>query len=135
MDWSQTWPSQPPAPSAARTNSSEAVVTVGLRELMCSVSVPACGAAGGLDQGDLAVAGIDGADRTRAQRLRLERDDPRANAAEAADAVADMAADVEGELAGLEEARIERVHGGVARRVAVVDVAASARDRRTLDRA
>ena len=51
---SQTWPSQPPAPSAALTKSVEAVVTVGLAELMCSVERAGLGAAGGFDQRDVA---------------------------------------------------------------------------------
>ena len=41
MASSQAWPSQPPAPSAAATNSAEAVETVGLAELIRSVTVPA----------------------------------------------------------------------------------------------
>jgi hypothetical protein len=38
---SQSWPSQPPAPSAARMKSAEAVETVGLAELIRKASLPA----------------------------------------------------------------------------------------------
>ena len=54
--------------------------------------------------------------RPRRPGLRLERDHPRAEAAEGGDAVADMGADVEGEIAGATKRRIERVHGAVAAR-------------------
>ena len=46
---------------------------------------------------------MDQPDDARRPRLRLERDDARAEAAEGRDAVADMGADVEGEIAGSEE--------------------------------
>ena len=42
-------------------------------------------------------------------RLRLDCDDARAEAAEAGGAVADMRADIEGEITGIEEAAIERI--------------------------
>ena len=68
------------------------------------------------------VGGVERADDAGAIGLRLEGDDAGAAAAERADAVADVGADVEGELAGLHEAGVERVHGRVARGIAVVDV-------------
>ena len=49
-------------------------------------------------------------------RLRLDRDHARAEAAEARDAVADMRADIEGEIAGMDELAIEPVHRRAARR-------------------
>ena len=87
---SHTWPSQPPAPSAAATNSAEAVETVGLAELIAQRQRAGALAAGRLDQRHAVVAGVDRPDRARAQRLRLQRHHPRAEAAEAADAVADV---------------------------------------------
>ena len=119
---SQTWPSQPPAPSAAATKSREAVVTVGLAELTRSVTVPALLPAGRLEQRHAVVAGIDRPDGARAQRLRLQRHHARAEPAEAAGAVADMGADVEGEVARAQEAGVQRIHRRIPRRVAIVDV-------------
>ena len=55
------------------------------------------------------------------RRLRLDRDHARAEAAEGGDAVADMRADVEDEIAGRDEAAVEPVHGGAVRAVAVID--------------
>ena len=115
--------------------SADAVETVGLAELMRSVSCAGRCAAGRLDQRHAVVARIDRADGARAQRLRLQRHHARAEPAEAADAVADMAADVEGEIARPHEARVQRIHRRIARRIAVVDVERAAqrgerRDRR-----
>jgi hypothetical protein len=53
--------------------------------------------------------------------LRLDGDDPRAEAAERGDAVADVAANVEHEVAGAGEARIAPVERAAPPPVAVVD--------------
>jgi hypothetical protein len=53
--------------------------------------------------------------------LRLDGDDPRAQAAERGDAVADMAANVEDEVAGADEARIVPVERAAPPPVAVID--------------
>ena len=53
--------------------------------------------------------------------LRLERDHACAEAAEGGDPIAHMGADIEGEVAGLEEAGIERIHRALACIVAVID--------------
>ena len=60
------------------------------------------------DERDRRIAAVDEAQDPGRARLRLERDDAGAEAPEGRDAVADMGADVEGEIAGLQEARIER---------------------------
>ena len=55
--------------------------------------------AGGHDEGDTRIAKIESADDLGTERLRLQRHHPRAEPTEGADAVADVAADVEGEAA------------------------------------
>ena len=77
---------------------------------------------GGLQQDHRGVAAVDQPDRPRRPGLRLEGDDTGAEAAEGGDAVADMGADVEGEIAGFDETGIERVHGAVADGIAIVDL-------------
>ena len=78
-------------------------------------------AAGGLDQRDLRVAAMDQPQRTRRPRLRFERDHMRTKPTEAGDAVADMRADVEGEVAPLQKPAVESVHRRMAGLVAVID--------------
>src|SRR4051812_19020804 len=118
MASSQTWPSHPADPSAARMKSGDAVETVGLALLTWSVSVPSVAPAAACSR-IRGVAAVDQPDRPRRPGLRLEGDDAGAEAAEGGDAVADMGADVEGEIAGFDEAAIERVHGAVADRIAI----------------
>ena len=120
MVWSHTWPSQPPAPSAALMKSAEAVDTVGLAELIRSVSLPDGRAARRFNQRHVGITGIDLADGTRAQRLRFQRDHARTEPAKTADAVADVGADVESKVARPDEAGVERIHRRIARRIAVV---------------
>src|SRR5262249_30039192 len=79
-------------------------------------------AARGLDEPHAAVATVEDADRARAERLRLQRHHTGTEPTEAADAIADVRADVVRQGAGRHEARIERIHRGIAGRVAVVDV-------------
>src|SRR5712691_886476 len=55
------------------------------------------------------------------QRLRLDGDDARAEPPECGDAVADVRADVEHQIAGLDESCIEAIHRGVALPAAVID--------------
>ena len=81
---------------------------------------PARGGAGGLaEQGDVAgqVAGEEGVE----QRLRLQRHDAGAGGDEGAAAVADMRADVEGEIAGGDDAAVEGGEAGDAPRAGAVD--------------
>src|SRR5262245_20250192 len=59
---------------------------------------------------DRAVAAIEQAQGFDQRRLRLDRDDARAEAAERRDAVTDMGADVEDEIARPDETAIQPVH-------------------------
>ena len=100
----QRWPSQPGAPSAASMKHREAVETVGLSILSFSSIVPSLRADRDRLDGDGAVAAVEQLERLDQRRLRLDRDHPRAEPAERRDAVADMRADVEHEIAALDEA-------------------------------
>jgi len=79
-------------------------------------------AARGLDQLHVAVGAVERADHARAVRLGLESDDASAQPAEGRDAVADVGADVEGEIAGPDKASVQPVHRRLARGIAVVDL-------------
>ena len=70
---------------------------------------------------DRAIAAVEELERPDQGRLRLDRDHPGAEPAECGNAVADMRADVEHQIAALDEAAIEPVHGGAALAVAVID--------------
>ena len=122
MVWSHTWPSQPPAPSAARDEIGRGGGDGGIGRVDPQRQL--AGLAPHADSTSVTslIARVDRADRARAQRLRLQRHHARAETAKAADAVADVAADVEGEIAGADEAGIQRIHRRIARRIAVVDI-------------
>src|SRR5580704_17138080 len=67
------------------------------------------------------VAAVDEAQRSRQGRLRLDRDDPRAESAERSDAVADMAADIEHEIAACDEAPVMAIERRAPRTIAIID--------------
>src|SRR6476661_6794220 len=91
----QAWPSQPGAPSAALRNASEAVDI----ELKLEHSR----AAADRDRLDRqrGVAAIEQLQRLDQRRLRLDRHHAGAETAKDGDAVADMGADIEHEIAGV----------------------------------
>src|SRR5215207_3804061 len=68
-----------------------------------------------------AVAAVQKLERSHQGRLGLHCDHPRAEPAEAGDAIADMRADVENEIAGPDELGIEPIHGSAASPIAVID--------------
>ena len=114
---SQTWPSQPPAPSRPHDEGVGGGRDGRVRRVELERrSRPRASPAAASTSVTVRIAAMDQAQGAGRARLRLERDDARAEPAEGRDAVADMGADVEGEVAGLQEARIERVHRAVARR-------------------
>ena len=81
-------------------NASEAVETVGLSMLIFMLD--RAGAAAdrrGLDRRRRCRDAIEQLQRPHQRRLRLDRDDARAEPAERGDAVADMGADIEHEIA------------------------------------
>src|SRR5262245_8485563 len=114
----QACPSQPGAPLAARRKSSDAVDTVGLSTLSLKSSIVALRPTA---TGSIATAAVDELERLHQRGLRLDRHDARAEAAEDADAVADMSSDVEDEIAGLYELAVEARHGGAAGAIAIID--------------
>jgi hypothetical protein len=111
----QAWSSQPGAPRAAATKSSEAVDTVGLSMLSLRSTVPAAppSATGSMRPRVAAVEQQSGAHQ---RGLRLDPRPPR-RAGGSRDAVADVSAGVEHEVARLDEARIEPIHRGAGRRL------------------
>ena len=70
---------------------------------------------------NIATAPVKQPEHRDQRRLRLDRDHPRAEPPERGDAVADMGADIEHQIAGSHEAAIEPVHRRGARAIAVVD--------------
>ena len=68
-----------------------------------------------------AIAAVDKLQRRDQRRLRLDRDHPCTEPAKGGDAVADMGADVEHQIARPHELAIEAVHRGAALAVAVID--------------
>ena len=95
----QRCPSHPGAPSAASTKAADTVEMVGLSTLMRRSARPMDEPTRtGFDH-DIALAAVEQAQDPHQSRLRLDRDHARTEAAEACDAVADMRADVEGEVA------------------------------------
>src|SRR5882724_3105448 len=69
---------------------------------------------------DVAVEPIEQFERSHERRLRLDRDDARAEPAEGADAVPHVSTDVEYEVACAHELTIEAIHGGALGAIAVV---------------
>ena len=66
--------------------------------------------------------GVEHADHARAVRLGLEGNDAGAQPAEGCDAVSDVGADIESEIAGPDEAPVQPVHRRRAGGIAVVDL-------------
>ncbi len=103
-------PSQPGAPRAASMKRCEAVETVGLARLTCSVTSPGRSLTARLNERHLRIAAIAQLQPAEGGGLRLDGDDARAERAESADAVADMRADVEDQIAVGDELPVERDH-------------------------
>src|SRR2546423_6299152 len=74
----------------------------------------------GLDD-DVEVSAVEKLERHDELRLRLDRDDARAESSEGADAVAHMGTNIEYEVACAHEFAIEAIHGGALGAIAVID--------------
>jgi hypothetical protein len=97
-------------------NASETVDTVGLSTLSRRSIKPAA-----RPTATASIATVDELERPYQCRLRLDGDHARPKSAEGADAIADMGADVEDEIARPDECAVEAVHGSAPPRIAVID--------------
>jgi hypothetical protein len=76
---------------------------------------------GGGDDMDFRIPAVQQSQNADQRGLRLDRDDVRAEPTPRADAVADVGAEIEAEVARPDQPRVERVHDREAPRPAVVD--------------